>query len=211
PCKSIFEFAKRIGSKDSNKKAYEGLIFGGGFDSFNNIHRAQFFKEDHNKRTFLENLIRYGSSYKDNENSSQVSLFGEESEVAMPEPEIPKCEEWSSWQKLSKEKEVVGIYISGHPLDDYKLELTSFCNGTVEMLNEMEKYQNVDLTIGCVISEAEHRFTMKQEPFGTLTIEDYTHSTKLFLWRENYLKFRHFLVPNMFIAIKGRIEIPPRR
>jgi DNA polymerase-3 subunit alpha len=209
--KSIFEFAKRVGAKDCNKKAYEGLILGGGFDSFKNVHRAQYFKEDSNKRTFLESLIKFGGSFKDEENSAQVSLFGGESGVEMPEPEIPKCDEWGSWQKLSKEKEVVGIYISGHPLDDYKLELTSFCNGTVEMISNLEEHLNKEVMVGCVITEAEHRFTMKGEPFGTLTVEDYTHSSKIFLWRENYLKFKHFLLPNMFIAIKGKIEIPPRR
>lgn len=209
--KSIFDFAKRVGSKDCNKKAYEGLILGGGFDSFKNIHRAQYFREDSNKRTFLENLLKFGASYKDEENSAQVSLFGGESGVEMPEPEIPKCEEWGSWQKLTKEKEVVGIYISGHPLDDYKLELTSFCNGTVEMITNLEEHMGKEITIGCVISEAEHRFTSKGEPFGTITLEDYTHSSKLFLWRENYLKFKHFLTTNMFVAVKGKIEIPPRR
>lgn len=209
--KSIFDFAKRVGSKDCNKKAYEGLILGGGFDSFKNVHRAQYFKEDSNKRTFLENLLKFGASYKDEENSAQVSLFGGESGVEMPEPEIPKCEEWGSWQKLTKEKEVVGIYISGHPLDDYKLELTSFCNGTVEMISNLEEHMGKEITIGCVISEAEHRFTSKGEPFGTITLEDYTHSSKLFLWRENYLKFKHFLNTNMFVAVKGKIEIPPRR
>jgi DNA polymerase-3 subunit alpha len=209
--KNIFDFAKRVGARDCNKKAYEGLILGGGFDSFKNIHRAQFFQEDSNKRTFLENLIKFGSGFKDEENSAQVSLFGGESAVEMPEPEIPKSEEWGSWQKLTKEKEVVGIYISGHPLDDYKLELNSFCNGNVEMLNSLDEHMGKEITIGCVISEAEHRFTMKGDPFGTLTIEDYTHSFKLFLWRENYLKFKHFMNPNMFVAIKGKIEIPPRR
>lgn len=211
PFKSIFDFARRVGSRDCNKKAYEGLILGGGFDSFKNVHRAQFFQEDSGKRTFLENLIKFGAGFKDDENSAQVSLFGGESAVEMPEPEIPKCEEWGSWQKLTKEKEVVGIYISGHPLDDYKLELNSFCNGNVEMLTNLEENLGKEVTIGCVISDAEHRFTMKGDPFGTITLEDYTHSHKLFLWRENYLKFKHFLSPNMFVAVKGKIEIPPRR
>lgn len=208
--KTVFDFAKRVSSRDFNKKAYEGLILGGGFDSFKNIHRAQYFKEDGNKRTFLENLIKFGGSYQDEENSAQISLFGEHSEVEMPEPEIPKAEEWGSWLKLAKEKEVVGIYISGHPLDDYKLELTSFCNGTVEMLNNLEEHIGKDITVGCIITESENRFTNKGEPFGTMTIEDYTHSTKLFLWRDNYIRFKNYFNAN-FVAIKGKIEIPPRR
>lgn len=208
---SVFDFAKRVSTRECNKKAYEGLILSGGFDSFQKIHRAQFFKEDSNGRTFLESLLKFGMNSKQNEDSLQVSLFGGESVVEMPEPSIPNCEEYSSWMKLSKEKEVIGIYISGHPLDDYKLEISSFCNGNVEMLNDLEAYKGKDLTIACIITEAEHRFTVKGDPFGTIVIEDYTGTTKLFLWRENYLKFKHFLAPNMFIAISGKIEVPFRR
>ncbi len=209
--KGIFDFAKRVNLRQCNKKAFEGLAYGGGFDSFGNFHRAQFFTEDKNQRTFLENLMKYGANFQENSNSSQVSMFGESSGIDMPEPEIPKCEEWGSIYKLNREKEVIGIFISGHPLDDYKLEMNSFCNGTIAMLTEMELHQNKELTIGCVITEAEHRFTKNGDPFGTIVIEDYSDSYKLFLWRENYLKFKHFLQPNTFVALKGRIEIPPRR
>ena len=129
----------------------------------------------------------------------------------MPEPSVPEAEEWGSVYALNREKEVIGIFISGHPLDDFKLELNSFCNGSVSMLNDMENNKNKDLLIGAVISDAEHRFTRKGDPFGTLTIEDYNDSYKIFLWRENYLKYKHFVNPGIFVAIKGRIEIPPRR
>ena len=209
--KSIFEFAKRVNLRLCNKKAFESLAYAGGFDSFKNIHRAQYFKEDASGRTFLENAMKFGSSYQENLNSSQASLFGEASGTEMPEPEVPKSEEWGSIYKLNREKEVVGIFISGHPLDDYKLEMTSFCNGDISMLNDMTAHQNKELTIGCVVSEAEHRFTKNGDPFGTMVIEDYSESFKLFLWRENYLKFKHFLSAGSFLAIKGRIEVPPRR
>lgn len=209
--KSVFDFSKRISTRECNKKAYEGLIFGGGFDSFKNIHRAQFFQEDTNKRTFLENLIKFGASYKDNEDSAQSSLFGEDTGVDMPEPEIPKCEEWGNWQKLSKEKEVVGIYISGHPLDDFKLEIKSFCNGNIDMLNNLDAYIGKELIIGGYISEAEHRFTVNGSAFGTISIEDYTHSIKLFLWEEEYLRNKHYVAPNLFVAIRGKIEKSIRR
>jgi len=211
PYQSIFDFAKRINLRVCNKKAFESLAYAGGFDSFGNVHRAQYFQEDSNGRTFLENAVKFGANFQENENSSQASLFGEATGTDMPEPEIPKCEEWGSIYKLNREKEVVGIFISGHPLDDYKLEMTSFCNGDISMLNDMQNHQNKDLTIGCVVTDAEHRFTKNGDPFGTLLIEDYSESYKIFLWRENYLKFKHFLSPGSFLAIKGRIEVPPRR
>jgi DNA polymerase III subunit alpha len=211
PINSIFEFAKRVNLRICNKKAFESLAYAGGFDSFKGVHRAQYFQEDQSGRIFLENIIRYGASFQENESSSQVSLFGEASGTKMPEPEIPKAAEWSSMYKLRREKEVVGMFISGHPLDDYRLEIEAFCRGSISMLSEMEQHKNRDLLIAAIITEAEHRFTKNGDPFGTLIIEDYTDSYKLFLWRENYLKFKHFMQPNTFIALKGRIELPPRR
>ena len=211
PYTSIFEFAKRINLRLCTKKAFESLAYAGGFDSFTNIHRAQYFNEDNNGRLFLESIMKFGASFQESENSSQVSLFGEATGTKMPEPEIPKTEEWGSMYKLAKEKEVIGIFISGHPLDDFKIEIESFCNGNVAMLNNMEANKGKELLIASTVADAEHRFTRNGDPFGTLTIEDYTDSFKLFLWRENYLRYKHFLTPNTFIAIRGKIEIPPRR
>jgi DNA polymerase-3 subunit alpha len=129
----------------------------------------------------------------------------------MPEPLIPESEEWGNIYALNKEKEVIGIFISGHPLDDFRLEIDSFCNGNVGMLNAMDEHKNKDILIAGIVSDAEHRFTKKGDPFGTIQLEDYNDSYKLFLWRENYLKYKHFLAPGTFVAVKGRIEIPPRR
>ncbi len=209
--KDIFDLTKRINLRVCNRKAFESLVYAGGFDSFKNVHRAQYFKEDGSQRTFLENVVRFGSGFQDSENSSQASLFGEDSGAKLPEPVIPPAEEWGNIYALNKEKEVIGMFISGHPLDDFQLEIDSFCNGNVGMLNNMEEHRNKDLLIAGIISEAEHRFTKKGDPFGTLIVEDYNDSYKLFLWRENYLKYKHFLNPGTFVALKGRIEIPPRR
>ena len=211
PFVSIFEFAKRINLRLCTKKAFESLAYAGGFDSFQNIHRAQYFKEDNNGRVFLENVIKFGASFQESENSSQVSMFGEATGTKMPEPEIPKAEEWGSIYKLSREKEVIGIFISGHPLDDFRVEIESFCKGNVGMLSNMEVNKGKDLLIAATVTEAEHRITKNGDPFGTLLIEDYTDSYKIFLWRENYLKYKHFLTAGTFIAINGKIEVPPRR
>ncbi len=207
PFKSIFDLAKRVSLRVVNKKAFESLAYAGGFDSFGNVHRAQYFHEDSTGRTFLENIIRFGSSFQDSENSSQATLFGGDSEVKLPEPIIPDCEEWGNIYALNKEKEVIGIFISGHPLDDFKMEINSFCTGTVSMLGEMPNHLGKQLLIAGIVSDAEHRFTKKGDQFGTLTLEDYNDSYKLFLWRENYLKYRHFLTPGTFVAIRGRIEM----
>lgn len=211
PFVSIFDMAKRVNLRLCNKKAFESLAYSGGFDSFKNVHRAQYFKEDSSGKTFLENAIRFGASFQESENSSQASLFGDATGTKMPEPEIPKADEWGSVYTLNREKEVVGIFISGHPLDDFRIEIDAFCNGKVGMLNDMEQHKNKDLLIAATITEAEHRFTKNGDPFGTLTIEDYTDSYRIFLWRENYLKYKHFIAPGAFIALKGRIEVPRNR
>ena len=211
PYQSIFDFSKRVNLRVCTKKAFESLAFAGGFDSFKGVHRAQYFQEDNSGRLFLENVMRFGASHQESENSSQVSMFGESTGTKMPEPEIPKATEWSSMYKLKREKEVVGIFISGHPLDDFRIEVDAFCNGNISMLNALEENQGKDILIAAIVGDAEHRITKNGDPFGTLILEDYTDSAKLFLWRENYLKFKHFLVPGTFVAIKGRIEKPPRR
>jgi DNA polymerase-3 subunit alpha len=210
--KTIFDLTKRINLRVCNKRAFESLAYAGGFDSFPNVHRAQYFKEDNNGRLFLENAIKYGTAHQESTSSSQGTIFDlPGQEIQLPEPEIPKADEWGSIYKLNREKEVVGIFISGHPLDDFKFEISSFCNGTVAMLNDMNAHKGKELLIPSVVVDAEHRFTKNGDPFGTLVVEDYFDSYKLFLWRENYLKFKHFIQPGAFIAMKGRIEIPQRR
>ena len=204
PYRNIFDLTKRIDLRAANKKALESLALGGGFDSFQNTHRAQYFFEE-NGSTFLEKAIKFGNNMKDSENSSQVSMFGEDSGIEIPEPKVPRCTEWNALQSLSKEKEVIGIYISGHPLDDFKLEIDNFCNGQVNYLNHLKKFYGKDLSIPGIVTEAEHRFTKNGNPFGTLEIEDYSGSYKIFLFGEDYLKLKHFLNTGNFLYLKGKV------
>lgn len=208
---NIFDLARRINLRVCNKKAFESLAYAGGFDSFKNVHRAQYFKEDVAGKTFLENVMRYGAGVQDSESSSQASLFGGDTGVKLPEPTIPFAEEWGNIYALNKEKEVIGIFISGHPLDDFRIEINSFCTGNLAMLNDLPSNMNRELLVAGIITESVSRVTQKGDPFGILTIEDYNDSFKLFLWRENYLKFKHFCAPGTFVTVKGRVEIPRNR
>ncbi len=200
--KSIFDLAKRIDLRAANKKAFENLALAGGFDCFKNTHRAQYFHKDGDELTFLEKAIRYGNKYQENENSSQVSLFGDSSEVQIAEPEIPPCEEWGTMEKLAREKEVVGIYISGHPLDDFKTEMNTFCNGTVAMFNDLESYVNRELCFGGVVTDVQHRISRQGKGWALFTVDDYTDSFEFRIFGEEYLKFRHFLMKNNFIYVR---------
>jgi DNA polymerase III subunit alpha len=211
PFTSIFDIAKRVSLRICTKKAFESIALAGGFDSFQGVHRAQYFKEDNSGKLFLENAMKFGANYQESLNSDQISLFGAENNTEVLEPEIPKAEEWPLIYKLNREKEVVGIFISGHPLDSFKLEIDSFCNGDVSMLNNKKDHLNKEIFIAAVVTDCEHRITKTNEPFGTLTIEDYVDSSKLFLFRENYLKFKPFLTKGTFITIRGKFEIPRNR
>ncbi|WP_298222079.1 DNA polymerase III subunit alpha [Flavobacterium sp.] len=204
--KSIFDLAKRIDLRAANKKAFENLALAGGFDSFGNTTRAQYFHDEGDGITFLEKAIRYGAKFQENENSSQVSLFGEASNVQIPEPIVPPCEDWSTMEKLAKEKEVVGIYISGHPLDDYKFEMQYFCNSKLETLKSLDQYVNKNLTFGGIITNVQHRVAKNGKGWASFMMEGYDESFEFRIFGEEYLKFRHFLIQNNFTYIRVAVK-----
>ncbi|MEH6406483.1 MAG: DNA polymerase III subunit alpha, partial [Leeuwenhoekiella sp.] len=206
PYRSVFDLAKRIDLRAANKKALESLAFAGGFDSFTSTHRAQYFKDEGDGITFLEKAVKYGAKFQENENSAQVSLFGDASDVQIPEPLVPPCEEWGTMEKLKRERDVVGIYISGHPLDDFQLEMTNFCNAKVTDFNHMNDFLNRELTFGGVISDIQHRTSKNGKGWATFTVEDFDESFEFRIFGEDYLKFRHFLIPSSFVHMKVFIK-----
>ncbi len=206
PFKSIFDFAKRIDLRAANKKAFENLALAGGFDGFKETHRAQYFHDDGDGITFLEKAIRYGSKHQENENSAQVSLFGDASTVQIAEPQVPPCEEWGTMEKLAREKEVVGIYISGHPLDDFKIEMNTFCNASLASFKNLETFLNRELTFGGVVTDVQHRVSKQGKGWALFTVEDYNDSFEFRIFGEEYLKFRHFLMKNNFVFVKTLIR-----
>ena len=206
PYRSVFDLAKRVDLRAANKKAFENLALAGGFDSFADTHRAQYFHHDGDGITFLEKAIKYGAKFQENENSSQVSLFGDASEVQIPEPIVPPCEDWGTMEKLRREKEVVGIYISGHPLDDFKKEITAFCNTSVSAFTNLDDYVNRELSVAGVITDVQHRVSKNGKGWALFTLEDYTDSHEFRIFGEEYLKFRHFLMVNSFVYIKAFVR-----
>jgi DNA polymerase-3 subunit alpha len=204
--KSIFDLTKRIDLRAANKKALENLALAGGFDSFGGTTRAQYFHDDGDGITFYEKAIRYGAKFQENENSAQVSLFGESSDVQIAEPIVPPCEDWSTMEKLAKEKEVVGIYISGHPLDDYKFEMKYFCNSKLEALKNMELHVSKNLTFGGIINNVQHRVAKNGKGWGMFSLEGYDESYEFRIFGEEYLKFRHFLIQNNFTFMKVLVK-----
>ena len=200
--KSIFDLTKRIDLRAANKKALENLALAGGFDSFTGVTRAQYFHDDGDGITFYEKAIRYGAKFQENENSSQVSLFGESSDVQIAEPVVPPCEDWSTMEKLAKEKEVVGIYISGHPLDDFKYEMKYFCNSKLESLKNLDMHIGKNLNFGGIVSNVQRRIAKNGKEWAIFNLEGYDESFEFKIFNEDYLNFHRYLLPNNFVYFK---------
>ncbi len=204
--RSIFDLAKRVDLRAANKKAFENLALAGGFDCFQGTHRAQYFHAEGDGISFLEKAMRYGAKYQENENSSQVSLFGEAADVQIPEPVVPPCEDWNTMEKLAREREVVGIYISGHPLDDYKFEMKYFCNTRLEAFKSLENLVGKNLSFGGIVNDVQHLTAKNGKGWAKFTIDGYDESHEFRIFDEEYLKFRHFLVQNTFVYMKVVIK-----
>ena len=203
PYKSIFDLTKRIDLRAANKKTLESLALGGGFDSFGDVHRAQYFSEQDGV-IFLEKIIRYGNRYQENLNSTQVSMFETLEGEEIEEPVIPPCEEWSTLEKLNQEKEVVGIFISGHPLDDFKLEIDNFGKGNLGHITDLQKIKGHELAIATICTEVQDRMTKKGNPFGVLSVEDFYGSHDFFVFGEDYIRLKPYFIQGQYLFIKGK-------
>ncbi len=207
PYVSVFDVARRVNLRTVNKRCFESLAYAGGFDCFPELHRSQYFFQEHaDAGTFVEKIVKYGSNYQDNLNSSQHSLFGDVAEVQVPEPSVPQAEPWPSLVQLKFEKDVIGIYISGHPLDTYSLELKQFCNQSISAFRDLGPLKNREVSFGGMVTNVNHRVSKNGKPFGTFTLEDYTGNTDLTMFGEDYLKFRHLMVIGNFLFVKAKIQ-----
>ena len=199
---SIFDLTKTIDLRSANKKAFDSLVYAGGFDSFEGVNRAQYLQDNGDGITFIEKALKFGSKFQENKNSAQVSLFENSDEVQLQEPNIPHCDPWPNLEELKLEKEVVGIYISGHPLDDYKTPLKHFCNAPLDVLKDLNSLINKELRIGGIIGEVEHRISKNGKGWARFTVEDFTDSYDFRIFGEEYLKFKHFLFESNFIYLR---------
>lgn len=211
PFKNIFDFARRVNLRAVNKRVFESLAKAGAFDCFDGSHRAQFFHSDDNGVTiFIDRIIRHTNQVLLRENTSQMNLFGDTAEKNIPNPELPECQLWGMMEMLSQEKEVTGMYISGHPLDNFKIHIKSYCNISIGDLKNLQALKNKELTFAGIITGAAHKYTRTGNPYGSFQIEDYSDSHQLFLFSEDYLKHKHFLEPQNAVMIKARVQ-PARR
>ena len=206
PYVSLFDMTKRVDLRAANKKTFESLILAGGIDSFGDNHRAQYFQDKGDGVSFLEKALRFGANFQEHQNSSQVSLFGDDSEASLNEPEIPECEPWGTLHELKQEKEVVGIYLSGHPLDDFTYSFNHFCNARVGLFNDLDPLVNKELTFGGIVGEVEHRISKNGKGWAIFQLEDYEDTFSFRIFGEEYLKFRHQLVENNCVHVKAFVR-----
>lgn len=205
--KGIFNFVQRVDLRQCNKKTMEGLILAGAFDEFDKYHRGQYFY-DLTGVSNLEKILKFGQALQEGGDDNQLSMFDTASmEMTLQEPFIDDCEEWPLIQKLNKEKEVVGIYISSHPLDKYKYEIKFFQDVELTDLKANEnKYIEKTFTVAGMISDASHAISRNGNDYGRFTLDDYTDSFEFTLFGEDYLKNKHFLVPNQFVMVRVNIS-----
>lgn len=203
--KSIFDFLKRVNLRSVNKRTFESLIHSGAFDSFG-LHRATYFEKDKNEITFLEALLKWGTRVQETKNKAHTSLFSDSFDMDIPEPKIPQVEPWENLVQLKYEREVVGFYLSGHPLDNYRLEMETFCKNKLSELRDMEKFKGKEFLLGGMISDVTHRTSKTGKPFGNFTLEDYHDSFEFVLFGDDYVKYKSYLVPGYFVHIRGKVQ-----
>ncbi|QSE95921.1 DNA polymerase III subunit alpha [Fulvivirga lutea] len=205
PFKDIFDFAERVNLRTVNKKTFECLAMSGAFDCFEEFHRRQYLHAPEGDQPLIEKVIKYANKMQMEAESAQASLFGGASGVDTPRPTITPIEPFGKFEELNIEREVVGLFISGHPLDDYKFEIDSFCNIELSQLNELEPLEGKDLRMAGIVSGIAHRTTKGGKPFGTLTIEDYNSNFTFFLFGDDYVKFKEYMMQGWFLFLQGRV------
>ena len=206
--KDVFDFSSRVNLRSVNKKTFEALAMSGAFDCFGNYHRRQYlYDEDENGNSLIEKAIKFGNKKQYEKDSNQQSLFGAGQSAEFPPPKVESCEPFSEIEKLKMEKEVVGFYISGHPLDQYKFEIKHFCNAALGQLKNMEPLVGRnDIYLAGIVVNFSDRFTKSGKPFGTLSLEDYDDSHTFYLFGDDYLKFKKYFISGLYLYIRGKVE-----
>ena len=205
PYKNIFDFVERVNLSNCNKKNIESLALAGAFDNLG-LQREQIYAENAKGEPFMDVLVRYGNKFQADKANAANTLFGADEFVAIAKPEIPSCERWSDLERLNKEKELVGIYLSAHPLDAYRVILEYVCNTGVIELNDRENLQGKEITMGGIVTGFREGTTKNGKPFGILKLEDFTGSGEIPLFGQDYINYGRYGRLGMYLLISARME-----
>lgn len=206
PFKSIFDFVERVNLSACNKKNIESLALAGAFDDFPEIHREQFFGLNNKGETFIDQLIRYGNKFQADKDQANNSLFGGDTFFEIAHPEIPKIEKWSDLERLNKERELIGIYLSAHPLDEYSIILKHVCNVGMSEIEDKDALANKEVTFGGLVCGMREGITRTGKPFMIIKMEDFTGSGEIPLFGDDYVNFGKYGKLGLYILIKGRVQ-----
>lgn len=212
--KTVFDFIQRVNQRSVNKKSLESLAYAGAFDCFPELHRAQyFFTMPGDNKTGLERIIQFGNQVQTNKLQSSSSLFGADSLPEIPTPKLPVCEQWTLTERLDHEKEVTGIYMSGHPLDHFKFELRYYGIMPINDFNEVKESTTLSTAaagktfrLAGLVVDARHRVTKTGRNFGSLTVEDFTGKTEMMLWSDDYVRFQNYLEKGKNLLVHGMFK-----
>ena len=205
--KSVYDFMERVNLQAVNRKTLENLAVGGAFDSISDLPSSAYFASDGREGTFLEALVRYGNRVQSEKANVQQSLFGggnAEADIQKPEP-LPH-EPWTKLEMLNKEREVIGIYLSSHPLDDFSVIIRHYCHSTLGDLQDLPSMKNKDFTVAGMVTSVTHLTTKTGKPYGRFTIEDYNSSHEFVLFSKDYENFRRYLYEGYYLLVRGRVQ-----
>ncbi len=205
PYKNIFDFIQRVNLSACNRKCVESLVLSGGFDSFGSMKREDFFAKNTKGETFIETLIRYGQLYQNEMAQARNSLFGGDNSVEIATPPIIKGEQWSDIERLNKEREYVGIYLSAHPLDEYRIVLDNLCNTKCAELNDLSTLSDrEDIIFGGIVTSNQQKYTKNGKPCGFVNIEDYNGTGQLAFFGEDWGKWNGMLIVGSSVYITAK-------
>lgn len=207
--KDIFDFVERVNLSSCNKKNIEALAMAGAFDSFPGIQREQFAAQNSRGDEFLETLIRYGNKYQQDKVEAMNSLFGDDTSFQIARPEIPQAARWSDLERLNKERELIGIYLSAHPLDEYEFILKYVCNADTQQLHDLDSLNGKDITFGGIITAVREGQTKRGSPYTIFTLEDYAGKFEIALFSEDSVNFGKYARIGLSIYIEGKVQ--PKR
>ena len=205
--KDIFNFICRTSSRAVNKKTYESLALSGAFDSFGDINRRQYTYSTEVEASLIEKTIIYSNKIQKEKETRQTSLFQGPNGSQIKKPEIPNISAFSEIDNLKIEKEMLGLYVSGHPLDKYTFEIENLCNTSFKDIRDNYKLnkKSVLYTAG-IVTNVEHKISKNGKPYGNLTVEDFTDSYNFIFFSDDYLKYKNFFEEGWFLFFKGKMK-----
>ena len=210
--KDIYDLMERVNFSVVNRKCFENLAYAGGFDSISGFHRGKFFGadvRDNTGVTFIEQLMRYGQRFQAEKNNAQQSLFGGGGHVDIQRPVLPACADWSQLETLAKEREMIGHYLSAHPLDDYKIIINHMCKTQLTELENLEALKGQEIAVAGMVVSVQNLITKTGKPWGKFVLEDYNGTHEFALFSRDYENFRKYLFSDYFLFVRGRVQPKP--